>query len=176
MTEKAFNRLVRLGVGLVSLFMWAVSVEFSAEGFGFNVPQYKLVGYGLAIGITMFELMLNENQNLSGMLIIIGFLAYAYGVSTNILGFWLAQNRPNYYNEPWLAAIAVIFSLVIECAPPSTFMWSLGVVPKDIVRSILGLPQLRSKKQQTQYTMPLPPYQSYPSPSEKHTQKYKQNP
>lgn len=162
MSEQAFSRVVRLMMAIVAVSFWIVSVIFSVEGFGFSAPDYKWVGYVLAIGILVFELMFNERpQHATTLLTAVGVLAYIYGVITNILGLWLAQNKPDYIAHPMLASVAIIFSLVIEIAPAPAILFALDVPGRDFLHGVTGKPPKQKQQHYPPNMSPQMQMQSY---------------
>src|SRR5262245_22364730 len=117
MTEKRYEQLVHLMAVVVAAVLWFVSVQFSADGFKFVLPQYAWVGYVLAISVTVIELVFNEEGMSHSLTVVaIGLLSYAYGIVTNILGIWAAQGSPDIASNPISIAFPALLGLFLEIA------------------------------------------------------------
>lgn len=137
MIEKRFNIIIRILVAFVAVFWWVVSINFSANGFSFSLPQYIWVGYGLGLSGTVLELMFNEKSTGNSLVLrALGILAYIFGVSTNLLGVWLAQGQPNYLFNPMPGIVNMSLSLIIEVGPEPMLLWALGIENRDFIRSL----------------------------------------
>ena len=74
---------------LAALVCWALSMWFSYLGFAVGNTQLLWVGWVLAGVVTVVELVFNsQTGKLSLTLIAAGVICYAYGIWTNITGFW----------------------------------------------------------------------------------------
>lgn len=137
MIERRFNLVIRILVAFVAVFWWVVSINFSANGFSFSLPQYILVGYGLGLSGTVLELMFNEKSTGNSLVLrALGVLAYIFGCSTNLVGVWLAQGQPNYLINPMPGIVNLSLSLIIEIGPEPMLLWALGIENRDFIRSL----------------------------------------
>ena len=116
-----------------------MSVMFSIAGFNFNAPGWEWLGIFMALAITVFELILTEEDaQKNHTLVFLGVLAYIYGVITNVYGLWIAQGQPDYKANPVALLFPLALGLLLEIAPEPLLMWSLGLSLRG-ARDILGL-------------------------------------
>jgi len=137
---KGFIRFAACGAALA---FWLISIQFSKNGFGFSVPAYAWIGYILGVGVTVIELVFNNDGKKHTLtLYAAGVLAYMYGVYTNIVGFWLAQGSPILGDDPLVAAgklaLPVGIGLFLEIVPEPLFLWGLGKDGGDVLGHIFG--------------------------------------
>lgn len=140
MTEKRYEQLIHLMAVLVAVVLWFVSVQFSADGFKFVLPQYVWVGYVLAISVTVIELVFNEEgMNHSLTVVAVGLLSYVYGIVTNILGIWAAQGSPDIAANPISIVFPALLGLFLEIAPEPLLLWGLvGTGARDFLGALLN--------------------------------------
>ena len=118
------HKLVALG----AVGAWFMSIYFSKAGFSIESPNMTWVGWMLGILITIVELVFNDRrQKMSLTLILAGLLCYAYGVWTNVTGFWDASN-PGVPFVPFTQAswMAWFVGLILEVLPEPLYMWAMG--------------------------------------------------
>jgi hypothetical protein len=121
-----------------SIFVWAVSVMFSADGFAISNPEYEWVGVGFALIATILQLIFNKGSFSNPTLFILGVLAYIYGIITNFMGiihagFWTDSQYQVYF--------VAVFAAIIEVAPETMFLWGWlneGQPIGDFISSLLA--------------------------------------
>ena len=107
---------------------WIMSIQFSVAGFDLRYSNIAWLAWGLGALVTILELALNDrDQKPTISLVIFGFIAYGYGITTNIMGIWAAANG----NTPFTihdssAWIAVVVGLILECVPEPLLMLAYG--------------------------------------------------
>ncbi len=140
MTEKRYEQLIHLLAAGVALVLWFVSVQFSADGFKFVLPQFAWIGYVLAISVTVIELVFNEEgMQHSLTLVAVGLLAYAYGIVTNIIGIWVAQGSPDFAANPLAILFPAVLGFFLEIAPEPLLLWGLmGTGARDFLEHLIG--------------------------------------
>jgi len=142
---KHYARLLRLVAAACALLLWFVSIAFSNQGFGFEVPGWSWVGFVLSIAITVLELVFNRDglrHNLT--LAAVGLSAYAYGIYTNVVGILLAQGlNPDrmFLDRPLQILFPVLVGLMLEVVPETLLLWALfgGQVPDLLSELLLGM-------------------------------------
>ncbi|MCC7164052.1 MAG: hypothetical protein IT331_16260 [Anaerolineae bacterium] len=140
MTEKRYEQLIHLLAVGVAVVLWFVSVQFSADGFNFVLPQYVWMGYVLAISVTVIELVFNEEgMNHSLTVVAVGLLSYVYGIVTNIIGIWAAQGSPDIAANPISIVFPALLGLFLEIAPEPLLLWGLvGTGARDFLGHLLN--------------------------------------
>jgi hypothetical protein len=122
------------GVGL-----FFISAYFSIQGFNFNQPDTIWLGVILALAITVFELVLSEKDAQHNLtLLVVGIIAYLYGIITNVYGIWLAQGQPDYASKPYMLIFPIILGLLLEISPEPLLLWGLGVSARDLFGSLIN--------------------------------------
>src|SRR5512146_588904 len=134
MSREGYVKMLR-GIAIVTaLVMWVVSNLFSIDGFSIQMPGKEWMGVMLALCITAIELIWNEegrSHNLT--LLVVGLLAYTYGVFTNVAGIVNIQ-RVDLLVEPWKIVFPFVLGFFLEITPEALFMWGLiGVVHRDFL-------------------------------------------
>jgi hypothetical protein len=127
---------------LGAIVAWGISMFFSKEGFSLDAPNSVWLGWVLAVIGTIVELVFNSKANrLSLTLIVVGLLFYAYGVYTNITGFWSYQNPGLEFVVTNKASILSIFvGTILEILPEPLFMWGMmAEFEGDILGNLIGL-------------------------------------
>lgn len=139
MRSANYNKLVRGMAVVVAVFMWLLSIQFSASGFNFQVRGYVFVGYLLGLAVTAIELVFNEDGKGHSMtLVAAGVLAYIYGVGTNIYGIWLAQGSPNIEVNPAAVLMPVVLGVMLEIIPEPLLLWGMGIGARDVIGHLFG--------------------------------------
>lgn len=140
MNEKRYAQMVRLGAVVIAILLWFVSVQFSVDGFNFVLPRYRWVGYLLAIAVTVIEIVFNEEGMRHSLTIVaVGLVSYAYGVSTNVLGIWVAQGSPEVSENPIALVFPIVVGFFLEVAPEPLMMWGLvGTGVRDVLGHLVS--------------------------------------
>lgn len=127
---------------LMALGAWVVSIYFSQVGFGVSNHRAAWLGWFLGALVTTVELMFNsKTHKLSITLIWVGIICYAYGVWTNVTGFWDFQN-PNisFVVFSQSSIMSWFVGVVLEVLPEPMFMWGIGAeLDGDLIGNIVGL-------------------------------------
>ena len=139
MNEKRWKALLKISGMIIAVSLFFMSVMFSIAGFNFNAPGWEWLGIFMALAITVFELILtDEEAQKNHTLVFLGVLAYIYGVITNVYGLWIAQGQPDYKANPVALLFPLVLGLLLEIAPEPLLMWSLGLSLRG-ARDILGM-------------------------------------
>ena len=140
MNERRYAQLIRLTAILVALLLWFMSVQFSVDGFNFILPKYQWMGYLLAVAVTILELVFNEEGMRHTLtLVAVGFLAYVYGVVTNVLGVWVAQGSPDLTQNPFAMLFPALLGFFLEIAPEPLLVWGLiGTGVRDLLAHLVA--------------------------------------
>ena len=142
MTKDTYLVILRIMGVFVALALWVVSMTFSISGFNINLPEYAWVGFILGMSVTIIELIWNKqgaNTNLTLMLV--GILAYIYGVYTNVIGIMAAQGLDGgIMNNMGASLFAFVLAIVLEITPEPLFVWGLtGLVDTgDFLTNMFG--------------------------------------
>lgn len=110
------------------LFALAVSIFWSQDGFNFDIAGdsgYEtgalIVGYGLAIVVSVVQFVFSTNLNeLNPSLIVFGVLAYAYSIYTNYLGITHFQGSNTNGFGAW------VFAVFVDGTPELLIAWGMG--------------------------------------------------
>lgn len=133
----------------LAIALWVLSIAFSAKGFGFTDGLLVFVGVLFAVMVTVLEVVLNrEGLQLPRALVACGFLAYAYGIGTNVAGIWQAQGSLDYRAMPEVMAMPAVLGILLEILPEPMFMWSFGIRSGDLLETLSGLWAPRRKRNQ----------------------------
>jgi len=133
--EKYLLVIRGLALGVVS-FLWYLSIIWSADGFSINDPELHWIGIGLALSITVVQLVFNRGSA-NPTIFLVGLAAYIYGFATNFIGITkvvgLEFTMQSLTENPFgflAAGIGVIgLSVIVEAAPESFLLWAL--YPKE---------------------------------------------
>jgi len=119
-----YNKAFRVLAIVVAVVLWAVSVQFSALGFGIDAKDYIVYGYILALAVTTLELIMNKaGASLPPVLFIACILAYMYGTFTNVEGIWAIQGAKSEFTA-WL--MPAVLGLFLEIVPEPMILWALS--------------------------------------------------
>lgn len=146
--QEKYVRFLRIAAFLVVLFLWALSVWWSSDGFSVRRPDLFWVGIGLALSVTVAQLVFNRGA-INPTLFIVGLAAYVYGIGTNMAGINTVLHI-DLSMKAWQLApfatfvdglIVVGLSLVVEIFPESLLLWVLYPElrsPGDFISTLAG--------------------------------------
>lgn len=125
-----YYRTKKIAARIMAILLWIASFQFSLDGFGLQAHSANImwVGWVMAAFITVMELVWNTPHARENVTILfIGILAYAYGIFTNITGFYSLQGGTldSFNANPWSALMAVIIGLICEITPEALIVWSI---------------------------------------------------
>ena len=134
---------------------WVLSIIFSASGFGLQGSiLFVIAGYFLALLVTMFEVILNRyGSQLPRTLAVICFLAYGFGITTNVVGIFYARGAGGTVAD---YLIAITIGIALEVFPEPLFMFCSGVRSSDLLETLGGLFS-RKRRQPPQQPPAYPP-------------------
>ena len=158
MTRDQYLTFLRIAAFITAIGLWLVSVYFSADGFGIEVPSVAWIGIVLALSVTVIELVFNrDGVHHNYTLILTGLAAYAYGIYTNIIGILAAQGN----NMSFSGAVIfpVILALFLEIVPEPLMLWALMGVNFDDLLS-----KMFSKQESSGLHIPLSSHRIPPPP------------
>lgn len=140
--------LIRHGsivAGIILLFM---SMLFSANGLGFVIDNRGAVaaGWAFAVVFTIIEFVFNEEgTNHNFTIVIMGFLCYVYGITTNFIGLMAWSGITNMDSiwdvaaqNPFRIIVPAVLSLVLELGAEPLILWGLTGEAKDFLSGLLG--------------------------------------
>lgn len=120
--------LKRMAAFVASVGLWGVSMYFSYKGFEFESTTVLWFGIVMALVVTVVELVFNTNiSELNPTLLGAGVICYAYGIYTNISGFYVLQHGTTvgfWSGSNWL--IPLVAGLICEALPEALFAWAIG--------------------------------------------------
>lgn len=133
MQQDKWVRLKRIMAVLVAIALWFASMMFSYKGFNLSIPEMSWLGWVLAIAVTVIELVFNTDiQKLNLTLFVSGILAYAYGIWTNVAGFFVVQGGTfeSLQSEPISILFPLLVGIFLEVVPEPLFVWGIGTNDK----------------------------------------------
>lgn len=153
--QDAWQTLLRYSVFAGVLFLWALSVQWSASGLQAKNPENpttQFIGYGLALFFTLAQLVFNRGS-INPTIFIVGLFAYIYGISTNVIGILEVFNFDistlAFKTNPigFIIDLVLLGSLAfgIEVAPEAYLMWTLNPKlqrPGDFVSTTMKAKQI----------------------------------
>lgn len=111
-----------------AIVAWYLSIKFSKMGFGIEYPDFAWIGWVLAGLVTIAELAFNDKDVKPTLtIVILGLVAYAYGIWTNVTGLWIAQNPGGTF--VWNgdgAGMAWVVGGIMEIIPEMLIMLAYG--------------------------------------------------
>ena len=130
---------------ITAITLWIASMQFSYAGFNVNAPEAAWLGWVLAFAITVIELVFNTDvKKLNLTLYVVGFLAYAYGIWTNVVGFYFSVQGMTWAtlaSNPLSIVFAIVLGFFLEVTPEALFIWGLGSIGEgDVLGNILKAP------------------------------------
>ena len=93
MRDNGYDITKRILIAFAAIVGWVVSFHFSVKGFNVQVPDDKWAAYGLVLMFTGLELAFSRTRlKLAATLILGAFVAYGYGIWTNVLGIYVMMH------------------------------------------------------------------------------------
>ncbi len=93
MRDNGYDIVKRIIIAFGSIVGWIVSFRFSVLGFNVQVPNDQWAAVGLVIMFTALELAFSRTRlKLAATLILGAFVAYGYGIWTNVLGIYVIMH------------------------------------------------------------------------------------
>lgn len=135
-----YRRIKRAGALLAALTLWCISIAFNVDGFNFIIPERVWMGWVLGIVITIIELVWNSMKMETNLtLMVLGVMAYLYGMYTNIMGIMVATGQTTLAMD-WGTAGIILFGILIEIAPEPLMVWALvpGHDDGDFLGNLVG--------------------------------------
>ena len=124
-----------------AVLAWVISIWFSYLGFKFQNQEVQWIGWVLGFLITCGEFIFNtELKRLSLTLVAIGVICYAYGIYSNVVGFWSIQFPTEAF--PWFdkrAAMSWFVGAILEIYPEAAFAWGMRAMTGDLVGNLASL-------------------------------------
>ena len=98
------------------------------------------MGYALGIAVTVLQLVFaEEGMKHSLTLVVVGLLAYFYGIMTNVFGIWVAQGSPDLASSPMSVLFPTVLGFVLEVTPEPLLLWGLvGTGVRDALGQLFG--------------------------------------
>lgn len=139
MSNDKYIGFKRMAAFVAAIGLWAVSMYFSYKGFEFDSSEVLWFGVVLALVVTVVELVFNTKiGKLNPTLLGAGILCYAYGVYTNVTGFYSLQH--GIPSEFWIGSnwfIPVFSGVITEVLPEALFAWAMKAASEgDLVGNI----------------------------------------
>lgn len=129
--KEKYDRLVRIAAGVVAIVFMGISSQFSADGFALSVPDRKWIGWVLAVGLIVIEIVWNKKGPRHGVtLYVAGLICYIYGIYTNIAGINYASNHVpvsilQFGQFLFLYPVNTAVGLILELLPEPLLIWAL---------------------------------------------------
>lgn len=125
MNPKTYMQILRLACAGTALGLWMVSVNFSYEGFNFEVPDMSWMAIVLSLAVTVLQLVWSKLGASANMTLMIGgLLAYIYGIYTNVMGITQAQSATGEGNVTKYV-FPILLAVILEIMPEPMFVWGL---------------------------------------------------
>lgn len=155
--QESYVKFLRFAAFCVVAFLWVLSIMWSADGFSVRRPELAWVGIGLALSVTVAQLVFNRGS-INPTLFIVGLAAYVYGISTNVAGINEALridlSLSAWQSEPFGTVIDALIllglSLVVEIFPESLLLWAIYPElrsPGDFISTLAGGMNIKNKPQ-----------------------------
>jgi len=125
-----------------ALVCWVLSVWFSYLGFKIDADKVAFVGWVMAGVVTIVELVFNsQTGKLSLTLVVTGILCYAYGIWTNVIGFWDLQHPGvGFIILSQRSIMSAFVGIILEVLPEPLLMWGLmSNMDGDFLGNMVGL-------------------------------------
>lgn len=124
MSAERYEVLLRLIAAAGAIGAWWFSINFSVDGFRFELEGYDGLGWLLGAIVTITQLAYNHEGNKNMTIAVVGIAAYLYGIYTNVLGISLAQGNPGIVFD-WGLLFPLFVGMFIEILPESFLVWAL---------------------------------------------------
>lgn len=147
-----------VGIGLL-----LVSMYWSQDGFNFDMAGdsgyltlAKLIGWFLAIAVTIMEFIFSSSfKDLNPSLILFGILAYAYSIYTNYGGITHFQGVHTNSVGAWILAV------IMDAVPEPMIAWGLyeslaGDLIGNLIKTVVSAPSKVQQENQRQNNSPKP--------------------
>ena len=146
-----YRYIVRIIAGIFSFILWFASIRFSLDGFGLQISadnrsSLMWVGWSMAAFVTVMELVWNrKDARMVPTLFVAGIMAYAYGVFTNVAGFYSLQGGTldKFSDNPATAIFALVVGFICEVVPEALLVWAVldgqEISESDFIGNILGV-------------------------------------
>ena len=139
------NNLLRKVALFIGLFLLAVSVFWSQDGFNFDLAGDSggtdvalIIGWGLAVSVSVIQFVFSTNyKELNASLITFGVLAYVYSIYTNYQGII------HFQGESANKIGALLLGFVMDGVPEPLIAWGLreslaGDFIGNLIKAALG--------------------------------------
>jgi hypothetical protein len=154
--QEMYTLILRGATFCVVAFLWYLSVIWSADGFSINDPELRWIGIGLALSVTISQLVFNRGSA-NPTIFLVGLAAYAYGFATNFIGiskvigteFTMENLNANPFGFIISGLGVLALSLIVEAAPESFLLWALyprEQSPGDFISSLFKGANLPNRK------------------------------
>lgn len=159
--KNRWDAFVKLSSILMAGVFLYISSQFSVSGFGIEVHNKKWIGWMLAFGLIVLELIWNRMMKEFGsnirefpILFVAGIVGYVYGIYTNILGINhlagiditnLQMFKDVFVNQPIQTSVGIM----VEIIPEGMLVWALSQKVKAL--EPIKQPQQQPKPQGQQY-------------------------
>jgi hypothetical protein len=155
--QEKYVKFLRFSAFCVVLFLWGLSVWWSADGFSIRRSDLRWVGLGLALSVTVAQLVFNRGA-INPTLFIVGIAAYIYGIGTNMSGIntvlridlsinaWTTMPFATFVD----GLIVVGLALVVEIFPESLLLWAIYPElrsPGDFISTLAGGMNIENRPQ-----------------------------
>lgn len=142
-----YTLALRIATFFIVAFLWYLSIIWSADGFSINNSELAWIGIGLALSVTIAQLVFNRGSA-NPTIFLVGLAAYLYGFTTNFVGIskvmGLNFTLNNLDTNPFgfiISGLGVTaLAIIVEAAPESFLLWALypeEKSPGDFISSLL---------------------------------------
>lgn len=141
MSEERYIGLIRTVAAISAVGMWLASIQFSVDGFNFNILENSTLAYFLGFAVTAIQLVWNREANSNWTIMVVGLLAYTYGIYTNFIGIQVAQSAQLAEATGFSKNVfPFVLGLFLEITPEALLVWALTGVADigDFLGNIIG--------------------------------------
>lgn len=138
LNKNKWDAFVKLSSMLMAIVFLIISSQFSVAGFGISVHEKKWVGWAMALGLIVLELIWNRmvkdfesNWKEFPILFFAGLVGYVYGIYTNIVGInYLSGVEIHGFNQFidtfTSQPIQTCVGIMVEIVPESMLIWAIS--------------------------------------------------
>lgn len=124
---------------VTAVALWWLSIRFSVAGFNIQVSDLVWAGWVLGFAVTVIELVFtSENRGRNKTLVVLGLLAYSYGIWSNTMGIYAARGGGEGLSPVLFTSL--VLGLFLEIAPEPLFIWAIlgGDTNEGDIVSVFG--------------------------------------
>lgn len=124
-----YEMITRFGGVVLAVLLWGISMRFSVDGFKISVQDDAWIGWVLGLMVTYLQIMFNRGAP-NKTLHIAGVVAYAYGMSTNLIGLFELRGGAL---ATWETLSANPLSGLLQVGVVLTLAAAVEVIPEHLI-------------------------------------------